>query len=287
MPIHDTTIAFYLIALVVLAGFHLVLFTLTRTRIKFPAVPEGPRCQGCGYILYAKPTSICPECGRYTLHECVSEVRGKPMPPIAIVLGAALLLFPLTIGACYPIGAMFPQNWRGEAQHVIATPAGNVIIWATVRGRGSTREVNGNEVAFPGTSTQRRFHLDLDSMLLKPHRGEVFSASQSDVLQLLGVNKVRAASVAMLQSSNEIVAELQSLHDNRWPENRFQYEMTGTYAITPDDNGGPFFWLPTYAPACIPLWLLLSGLIARWLIRRHRAAMSAWENTPLPISVPA
>ena len=277
MPIHDTTIVFYIIALIALAGLHVVLISLGRPRVRFAAVPEGPRCQGCGYILFGQPPLVCPECGRDALPDLlIDKSRYPPTPPIAAILAAALLLFPLTIAAGYPIAARFPQSWWGEAQRVIGTPAGDVIVWAAVRGRGSGREIRGNEVVFPETPRQQRFHMNLEDMTLKPRRGMLIAVTRTSVLGLLGISDDKSADVAMLAAADEIIGELQSLRDNRWAEDRFRYEMTGHYLIDPDDNGGPFFWLPSYAPACVPVWILLSIVAGRGVWRRHGAAMVAY-----------
>jgi hypothetical protein len=278
VPIHETTIAFYIIALIALAAFHAVLTTLRRPRVRFAAVAEGPRCQGCGYILFGESASVCPECGRDGLGDLLTEKSPHPpTPPIAAMLAAALLLFPITIGAAYPIAALSSLPWRGEAQYVIATPSGEVMFWAAVGGRGSNRKVEGNEVVFPGTPVQRRFHLNLNDMTLRPHRGAAVPATRAGVLGLLGVG-AESADAATLAAADSIVGELQSLHDNRWPEDRFRYEMTGYYVITPDDDGGPFFWLPSYAPACVPVWMFLSFVVGRWVFRRYRGLVASFET---------
>jgi hypothetical protein len=281
MPIDFLTIAFYLTALSAFTVLHVVLVTLSKPRVRYAPDPQGPRCQGCGYILFAGLPQLCPECGRNAERDRILQKSPpRPVPPIAPFLGAALLLFPITIVAGYPLAARLPQSWRGQARYDIPTPAGNVFFWLSVRGRGSDRKLEGNEISFPTLPQSRHCYLNTDSMTLNTRHYGPVAADCSGVLGLLNVPRIKEADAASLASAYAIVAELQSLRNNAWPEDRFQYEMTGTYLITPDDDRGPFFWLPTYAPACIPLWILLITVIALCLRHRHRAAMKLFEAQP-------
>jgi hypothetical protein len=121
----------------------------------------------------------------------------------------------------------------------------------------------------------------MDAMTLKS-LGKAYKGSlpivirRDTVAHLLDNNDQHPPQV--LQAADEIVASLQSLHDHQWPEDRFVTEMAGHYLLDPDDDAGPFFWLPNYALACLPLWAILTIFAARYFIRRYRAAMLTYDQ---------
>jgi hypothetical protein len=279
MPIDLATIAFYLGALALIAAVHLVMVWERRPRVRFAPVAEGPRCQGCGYILYGEPPLICPECGRDALPDLlIRQSVYPPIKPVATALAGALLLFPIIVAAAFPIAALFPQTWRADGEKVIATPAGEFKLWVYARGRAWHRSVKDTMVFLPAGSKRdiATFDVERDAFVLR--RGELVQANRAGVLELLGAKCGISADAGTVRAADEIVSELESLRNNRWPEDRFEVEMSGTYVLDPDDNGGPFFWLPKYAIACVPFWLVGSFVIARRLFRRHRAAVTRFES---------
>src|SRR3954452_22612512 len=98
MPIDPAAIYVYLTVLGVLAATRAFLAARHSRRPHFSASPEGPKCRGCGYILFNDALQTCPECGRDRVIDRLDETLVRlPVRPIVEIVGAAVLLFPLTI----------------------------------------------------------------------------------------------------------------------------------------------------------------------------------------------
>lgn len=100
--------------------------------------------------------------------------------------------------------------------------------------------------------------------------------AQDRVLGVL-VRDGKYSTPAFAVAADQIVAELQSLRDNHWPEDRFTYQLHGRWLW---DDGTPekVFWLPWYRWYCVPVWFFASLMLAQWIWRRYRVACAAFDR---------
>jgi len=283
VPIDGLTITFYFVALGTLALMHAVLKAVLRQRRKYPPTADGPRCEGCGYILFGEAEQVCPECGRDSRIDLrVDQLPPRPVPPVAVTLAVALLLFPLTIAAGYPIAAELSGSWRSELETTVTTPLGNVEISARTSGLGRARESHGAVVRILNEKNPRLLMSDDSKMNLvqlgKRCRGlPRVPITREGIAALLVHEGAREGDPEVLEAADKIAALLQGLRDHTLPDELFATEMKGSYVVDPDDNFGPFFWLPKYAPFCVPVWLLASSWLGFRFARRYREAIAKYE----------
>jgi hypothetical protein len=201
-----------------------------------------------------------------------------PIKPVAAALAWALLLFPITVAVAFPIAALFPQTWSARGEKVLETPRGKVSVSVYGRGRAWNRTVRDAMVFLPNASSPEVVWFDPERNAFELRHHRLLPATRAGVVQLLGAKSEASADAQTIKAADEILSELESLRKNQWPEDRFNVEMSGTYIFDPDDEFGPFFWLPSYTLAYVPIWIVASLVMARRLFTRHRAAVVTFES---------
>jgi hypothetical protein len=212
----------------------------------------------------------------------MDQLPPRPVPPVAVTLAIALVLFPLTLVAGYPIATRFPRSWRSEFESTVNTPSGKVEIWARTSGLGREREPHGALVRILNEKNPRSLMADDATMTLvqlgKRYRGlPRVPITREGIVALLVREGTSKDDPEVQGAAEKIAAFLQGLRDHTLPDDAFATEMSGHYVIDPDDDMGPFFWLPRYALACVPVWVLLSLWGAVGFGRRYRAAKVSYE----------
>ncbi len=275
MPIDGMTIGFYVGVLVALWILYYSIAGFRGPRLRYAAVAEGPRCQGCGYILYEGGGENCPECGeRIVSDRRILERPAPPTPPVAMALGIAVVLFPVVVAVGYPVAAALDQVWRGETGWWIKTSEGFIIISATVEGRGANRRTDGIELHVQKPSGMRDFWVDPTyRRIWLPKSGPV-AINRAGILHARGI-ELSGANAYEIAEADEVVRDIDLMINNQWNDSYFGWDRKGRYLLDPDDRYGPFFWLPSYAGACVPVWLIVSVVFGWRLFRRYRRRMMA------------
>jgi hypothetical protein len=282
VPTDATTLVAYILVLAGLAVLHAAWPTGSRRRTpRFPPVPEGPRCSQCGYILYNPGTRNCPECGQDLLLDVVPlDLPPPPRPPVAPILAIATVAFPLTLLAAYPFASRMPRMWQVRASASMSTDIGELRIGAFGSGSAPENDRWGH-VVVSIQGSKRSFVVDRSFTTLtsigRRFRGArpVALAPQPVAHLLAETSPDGPAEPTALAAANDLIRELESLRDGGWPPTRMTRYMNGSYLIDPDDNGGPFFWLPPYTGYCILPWFAVTTLAAVPLLRHHASRRAA------------
>jgi hypothetical protein len=280
MPIDPAAAYFYLIVLGVLAAMRAILSARRSRRQRFAASPQGPKCHGCGYILFNDALQTCPECGRDRVIDRLDETLVRPpVRPIVEIIGAAVLLVPLTILAGYLIVLFVPQLWRYEGHDYVTGPRGQIEIWSSMRGLGATQHVDGIELIIFGPSGQRTFEVDLNAMTFR-RQGPRYSnlppapLTQDELITALGTGGNYRYDRAVRGAAQDIVRVIKWVRGGGSPKIVNRVALRGTYLLPHQ-----FLWLPTYAPACVPVWAALTLLASRRLLRPYRDANARYRQS--------
>ena len=278
----------YGVVLALLAGVHGGLVLRRRLRRRRRVEVEGPRCAGCGYILYGgTAAAVCPECGRACAADRFeAEGPARPISPVPVILAAWVVLFPAVVGAAYPVAAAaFPGVWRGRGWATVPTPLGDAVVWGSVRGRWSSKRGWGCDVRLPLPVDGRYYRVDLAAMTMSA--GEwgnptpipvEHAAIAKEFLARGAAGAAESLDPATERAVTEVVREIRDLREGRWDEGRFVYEMSGQYLVESEGGREQWFWLPSYTWACVPVWVGVGVVVTRWLVRRYRREVGAWEG---------
>jgi hypothetical protein len=280
MPIDPAATYFYLTVLGVLAAMRAILAARRSRRPRLASSAEGPRCQGCGYILFHDSLQTCPECGRDRLIDRLDETLVRPpVRPIVEIIGAAVLLFPLTILAGYLVALFIPQLWRYEGHDYTTWPGGNIEIWSSMRGLGAMQNVDGIQIIIFAPSGQRSFEVDPDAMNMR-RLGPRYSSlplkpvTHEELVEVIDPYAHYRQHLKVGDAADDILYLLQRLRAGGSPQIVNRVALRGGYLFPHQ-----FIWLPTYAPACVPVWAALALLASHRLLRPYRQAKARYRQS--------
>jgi hypothetical protein len=279
MPIDPAATYFYLTVLGVLAAMRAILAARRSRRQHFAASPQGPKCHGCGYILFNDALQTCPECGRDRVIDRLDETLVRPpVRPIVEIIGAAVLLFPLTILAAYLVALFVPQLWRYEGHDFVTAPRGQIEIWSSMRGLGATQRVDGIQIII-APSGQRSFEVDPSAMTFRrlgPRYSNLPPAplTHEELISAIEPHGNYRYDQAVQGAANDVFRVLRGLRAGGSPQLAHRVALRGAYLLPHQ-----FLWLPTYAPACVPVWAALTILASRRLLRPYRQAKARYRQS--------
>jgi hypothetical protein len=183
-----------------------------------------------------------------------------------------VLLFPLTILAGYLVALFVPQLWRYEGHDYTTWPGGRIEIWSSMRGLGAMQHVDGIKIIIFAPSGQRTFEVDPNAMTMRP-LGARFSSrppkpvTPEELVEAIDPYAHYRPHLKIGVAADDILYLLQRLRAAGSPQIVNRVALRGGYLIRHQ-----FLWLPTYAPACMPLWAALTLLASHRLLRPYRQA---------------
>ena len=227
------------------------------------------------------------------------KVARPPRPPVVRIVVFGLVLFPLIVALFHPIAWLLPVGTKTLA--VVDVPTSRVrpdgfpaVVHISTGGPGTgvTTRMTGGAINYPYYPGGPQFWMtiDLRDMTCWP----LTEVGQSRVPRPLTQETVRtalekggfdSASGEVSRLTTSIMAEVQKLAAGQLPA----FDAAGVGNKPPayhiswmEGTRWPrgLVWWPWYTPWCIPVWLLTWFLLARWLLRRHRRRLLAFQPSP-------
>jgi hypothetical protein len=213
-----------------------------------------------------------------------------PRPPVVRIVVFGLLLFPLTVNLVYPVAYLLPFGWTTWVIVQIPTSGGGPNVESPVEveasGPGSGPSVPMTLArTWWWTRADDRFGITVDlnrmTYLIEPRLSRPAPFTAAAVQKELEQHQVNPGEAEVVAAA--VVAKLQDLALGRLPEDaglgtgsrpRAHRWTSMQRAAWP-----PFLraW-PWYTPWCVPVWLVTWVLLAKWLLRRHRRRLAAFND---------
>jgi hypothetical protein len=201
-----------------------------------------------------------------------------PVRPIVEIIGVAVLLFPLTILAWYPIAVLDSRMWRYEGRDFTTGPRGDIEIWSSLRGFGKSQRLDGIEIVMFARLGQRTFAVDPNNMTFRPlsSRSYVPAAplTHEELVGAIGLGGNPRYDRTVHDAASDILCVVKSLRAGGSPKILTRVALRGGYLLPHQ-----LLWLPTYALACVPVWAFLTILISLRLLRPYRQAKARYRQS--------